>query len=293
MDKITLNKQDHVKRQPKDALILLIIQLQGLSYWPVGLLELSEPDQVACHVAYASDIHSERDALQDIIILQSQITKTLNGLERARETPLFGSLIKSPSHIPEEIELLLPKLRSQVLNPKQSLQRFKEDAENTEQLQCRFDSLVSDMEERCLKEHIPADTITSLISKRGKLPQDFKKDLKQESEIPGVFSIINVYSTFFDVHLLKQIATLLGTDIQEEVSKFEGELRANFEIRVRPLPSTNGQEILVLQIDDAWDKEALQGEDGKRSCKQIAAILGKSGRVTGSLHGQLLLISIS
>ena len=170
---------------------------------------------------------------------------------------------------------------------------LKEDSESTEQLQCKFDELTLTMEQSCQKDGVPAGKIVSFIEKGCRLPQEFKQALKQENDIGGIFSVIRVYSTWYEVTLLKQVAILLDTNIQDEISRFEDRLRTCFEKQTKPLPSVNGEEGLLLCINDAWDKEALQGEDCERSCKQIASILGKSGQITGSLCGRFLYISIT
>ena len=166
------------------------------------------------------------------------------------------------------------------------------DMSETEYLQCKYDKLMSAVEENCEKEHIPAGKIASLISNQEKISKEFKEDLKEKCEIRGVFSVFRVYATWFDTGMLKRVATLLDTDIQEEITEFEDKLRTYLKKRLKVFRLAARKEAFLLCIDDAWDREALQGEDCTRSCKQIAAILGKSGQVKGSLLGQLLCINI-
>lgn len=52
-------------------------------------------------------------------------------------------------------------------------------------------------------------------------------------------------------------------------------------------------ELLVLNIDRAWDMHVLEGENCNKTCQKIASILGRSGCVSGYYDEPSLCISIS
>ena len=187
----------------------------------------------------------------------------------------------------------------QILSVRQALLSHEEsnaykqiDMAYTQQVQFGFVETILVLQKRCQKRNVSVTEISTIACSGSKMPPEFQMALKYETDIEEAFIIINIHLPWYQVDLLKQFAAFLGSDIREVVSAYEDKLRAYLNKRAKPLPSIKGEEMLAIRIDDAWDKEALQGEACKRSCKQIAAILGKSGRVRGSLYGQYLLVTV-
>ncbi len=52
-------------------------------------------------------------------------------------------------------------------------------------------------------------------------------------------------------------------------------------------------ETLALNIDRAWDMHVLDGENCNKTCRKIASILGKSGRISGCYREPWLYIMVS
>ena len=145
--------------------------------------------------------------------------------------------------------------------------------------------------------NIDVQTLIYFACKDTTMSQDFKNDLNQSENLDNAFDWIRVHSTWYQSTLLnKLIATPLlnNSEAKKLVTKYEETLKGYFLERTTYLPTIKEEEMVIVRIDDSWDREALRGEDLERSCKQIADVLEMEGGVTGSLHAnQFLYISIS
>ncbi len=166
----------------------------------------------------------------------------------------------------------------------------------TKRLLGRYDELLSMIEQEIKKLGTPVDVVILYACKDVTMSQEFKEDLARATDITNAFDWIRVYSTWYQSNLLTHLSDVLlekAVDIPVRVKAYVEELQTYFTYRVKQLPTVKHEEMLLVRTDDAWDSEALQGSDCTTTCKQIAAVLKKEGRVSGSLHKPYLYIRIS
>ena len=161
----------------------------------------------------------------------------------------------------------------------------------TRQFQCKFDDVLLKIEEEVHRTNLSVQKVIAEASKDVTMTEDFKQRLSNAKDVAKAFNWIRVYSTWYQGNLLSHLGNLLCKS--DFVQDYVSELRGYFSHRVTPLPPTKEEEMLFVRVDSAWDAEALQGEQCIASCKQIAAILQKQGRVTGTLHKPYLFISVA
>lgn len=171
------------------------------------------------------------------------------------------------------------------------------DEEHTERLQCEFDNLLSASEECFQHNNTPVEQIVSAIISGSRLSQDFKRDLIHAKNISRVFMLISIHSAWYQLDLLKKMAKLLSSvnpSIQDMVDKYEADIVIYFKKRMKQLCSVKGEEVLIIRLDSAWDKEPFHGDQCKKSCKQIASILGRPGKLKQTtLHESFLFLTIT
>ncbi len=161
----------------------------------------------------------------------------------------------------------------------------------TKRLLRRYDELLSMIEQEIKKLGTPVDVVILHACKDVTMSQEFKEDLARATDITNAFDWIRVYSTWYQSNLLKHLSVLL--EKPDSTTAYVEELQTYFSHRVKQLPTIKHEEMLLVRTDDAWDSEALQDSYCTTTCKQIAAILKKKGRVSGSLHKPYLYIRIS
>ena len=171
--------------------------------------------------------------------------------------------------------------------------QYKENL-STVHLQRRFDKALSKIENAIATTSLGIETIISHLCKDATMSEGFKNDLIQAESLDQVFIWIRVYSTWYQSNLLKLFSTLLDDmEINQLVDRYEKDLKVYLDERTNYYSASKGEVIILTEIDSAWDTEVLHGEHCVWSCKQIAGVLEKSGRVSGFLHNRLLCIIVS
>ena len=165
---------------------------------------------------------------------------------------------------------------------------------STVHLQRRFDEALSEIKKVFIAASLCVAKVTSHLCKDATMSEDFKNDLIQSETLDQVFIWIGVYSTWYQNNLLKLLSSSLeNSEINQLVDRYEKDLKVYFDERTNYYSARKGESIILIEIDSAWDMEVLEGEHCIWSCKQIAGVLEKKGRVSGFLHGRLLCIIIS
>ncbi len=165
------------------------------------------------------------------------------------------------------------------------------DMSHTRQFQCKFDIVLSLIEDIIKRKGTSLQKVIAQVCKDVTMSEEFNQDFKTSTDIANAFNWIRVYTTWYQRDLLSYLSHFV--DDADFVKDYMSDLQKYFKHRVAALPATKEEEMFLVRIDSAWDAEALHGAQCVTSCKQIAAILNKQGRVTGTLHKPYLFISIT
>ena len=170
----------------------------------------------------------------------------------------------------------------------------------TEDIQCRFESLLTVIQVSIKFPDISVQKLTNKIFRWRHISSDFRVDLVKAKTIDCVFDLIRIYSRWYQIELLECIIdfpALKDSVCLLKVAEYKEELKTYFKSRMKQFPNRGGSDrtTLILTIDGAWDKQVLQGKHSNKTCKQVVLALGKKGRVTGHgfLDEQRLYIDIS
>ena len=167
---------------------------------------------------------------------------------------------------------------------------------STEVLQKKYGRLIRIIQERIKQENVSLERLIAKILTWQYISAEFRSKLIQAKTIDYVFDLIRIYSQWYQIELLDLITdfpALKGSVCLKKLAEYKQQLSTYFESRIEQLSLKDDSETLKLPIDNAWDKKVLQGQHCKKTCKQIALILGKAGRITGHLDGEDLYIAIS
>lgn len=167
----------------------------------------------------------------------------------------------------------------------------------TEDILCEYERLVLVIR-NCIKEvNIPLVVLITKASKWRHISKDFNLELSQAKTIDCVFDLIRIYVQWYQTELLDLIVdfpSLKESVCLKRLSEYKEQLKIYFESRVQhSTDKSSNSQMLTLPIDDAWDKKPLYGQLCKKTCKQIALVLGQKGRIIGHLDGKYLHITIS
>ena len=188
------------------------------------------------------------------------------------------------------------------------LLRKQSRTKQTRDLQSEFDRIFRD-----LKKAVGFSEAKKILSR---LQHSYSHHFRRASTVDELFLLISVPMSWFHYDLLYYLLDHLKhrdlSDSREEFVQYGKKLKLYFEERVKPvediskLPfnvaslespvkrdNNHTLQVLVMDVDSAWDQKVLKGDSCNKTCDQIVSILGKSGRVSGHYHEPMLFIVIS
>ena len=178
----------------------------------------------------------------------------------------------------------------------------------TRDLQSEFDRIFRD-----LKKAVGFTEAKRILSR---LQHSYSHHFRKASNIDELFLSISVPISWFHYDLLYYLLDHLKQgdfcDSREEFAQYSKKLKLYFEERVKPLEDSSilpfdivsleppvkkdnnhTLQVLVMDVDSAWDQRVLIGDSCNKTCDRIVSILGKSGNVSGHYHEPMLFIVIS